>query len=89
MEVSGRILDEGLNRGNFGTSGIIAGGTVTKWNYSVTEVSPGGVGSRWIGEGVQGDADNSEVGVLVTGAHGSEEFFYFIDSVVRMTPGPH
>ena len=89
MEVGGRILDEGLNCGNFGPGGIITGGTVTKWNCSVTEVSPGWVGSRWVGEGVRGNADDSEVGVLVTGAHGSEELFNIIDSIVRMTPGPH
>ena len=91
MEVSGRVLDEGLNRGNFGTSGIVARGTVTKWNCSITEESPGRGGSRRVGEGVRvrGDADNPEVGVLVAGVHGSEEFLYVVYSVVGVTTGSH
>ena len=89
LEAGGGILDECLNCGNFGTGGIITGGAVTKWDCSVTKISPGWVGSRWTGEEGRWDADDSEVGALVTGAHRSEEFFDIVDSVVRMTPGPH
>ena len=82
-------MDEGLNSGNFGTSGIVARCTVAKRNCSITKESPGRVGSRRVGKGVQGNADNSEVGVLVTGAHGSEEFLNVLHSVVGVAPGSH
>ena len=55
------------------TSSIIAGGTVTKGNCSVTEEVPGGVGRWWAGEEVGRYTDNSEEGVLVAGAYRSKE----------------
>ena len=69
MEIDGRFVDEHLDCGNFGTSCIIAGCAVAKGDCTVSEEIPGRVGSRWAGEGVGGNTDNSEVGVLVAGAH--------------------
>ena len=67
----------------------VAGGTVAKRNCLVTEESPGGGGSQRVGEGVRGDADNPEVGVLVAGTHVSEEFLNVVHNIVGMTPGSH
>ena len=69
LEIDGRFVDERLDPGNFGTSCVIAGCAVAKGDRTVLEEIPGRVGSRWAGEGVGGNADNSEVGVLVAGVH--------------------
>ena len=61
LEIDGRFVDERLDRGNFGTSCIIAGCAVAKGDCTVLEKIPGRVGSRWAGEGVGRNADNSEV----------------------------
>ena len=82
-------MNEGLDDGDFGTRGIVAGCTVAKRNCSVTVEAPGRVGSRRVGDGVGGNTDNIEVGVLVTCAHRSEEFLYVVHSVVWVAPGAH
>ena len=60
-------MDECLDCGNFGTSCVIARCAVAKGDCTVLEEIPGRVGSRCAGEGVRGNADYPEVGVLVAG----------------------
>ena len=66
-------MDERLDGFDLCTNGVITGGAVAKGNGSVTEEIPGGVRRRRAGEGVGRNTDDSEEGVLVTDAHGSEE----------------
>ena len=73
LEIRRRVLDERLKCHDLCTSGVIAKGAVAKKNGCVTEVIPGGVRRRRAGEGVGRNTDDSEEGVLVTDAHGSEE----------------
>ena len=63
-------MDERLDCGNLGTSGIVSGGIVSGGNGLVSEVDPGVVWSRR--RGVVRDADNSEEGILVGGTHRPE-----------------
>ena len=39
------FMDEGFDRGNFSTGGVVFGGTVSKENGSIAVVVSGGVGS--------------------------------------------
>ena len=71
------------------TSGVITGGAVSKGNCAVSEKIPGRVGSGWAGEGVGGNTDYSEVGVLVTGEHRSKELLDVVHCIVRVAPGVH
>ena len=80
-------MNECLNGCYLCTGGIIAGGAVAKRNGSVMEEVPGGVGRRRAGEGVGRNTDYSEVGVLVTSAHQSEELLDVIDCIMGMTSG--
>ena len=50
---------------------------------------PGGFGRRGRGEGVEGDADYPEEGVLVLEAYRSEELLDVVDGVEWMAPGAH
>ena len=89
LEVGKIIIDECLDCGNLGTSGAVSRGTVSEWNGSISEVEPGGVVSRRRGEGVGRNADNSEGGELVRGAHGPKEFFDVVYFVEKTTSGAY
>ena len=82
-------MDECLDGCDLCTSGVIAGGTVTKGNCLVTEEVPGGVGRRWAGEGVERNTDDTEEGFLVANAHRSKELLDVLHCVVGVASGAH
>ena len=82
-------MNKCLDDGNFSTRGVVARCTVSKRNSSVTVEAPGRVGSRRVGEGVGRNTNNSELGVLVTSAHRSEELLNVVHHVVWVAPGTH
>ena len=82
-------MDEGLDHGHLGAGRIVAGGTISEGNSTVSVVDPGGFGRRRRGEGVGGDADYPEEGVLLTDAHRPEELLDVIDGEEWMASGVH
>ena len=80
---------EGFDHCNLSTGSIITGGTVSEGNCTISVVRPGGRGRRRGGEGVGRETNNPEERILVTNAHRPEELLDVIDSVERMTSGPH
>ena len=66
-------MDECLDHSYLAAGSIVTRGTVSKGNSTVSVVDPGRVGCRGRGEGVGGNADYPEEGVLVAGAHRPEE----------------
>ena len=80
-------MDECLDCSNLGTGSVISGGTVSEGYDTVSVEGPGRARSRRREEGVGGDANNPEIGVLVTGAHRPEELLDIIDCVERVASG--
>ena len=80
-------MDECLDCSDLGTGSIISGGTVSKGHGSFSVEDPGRERSRRRGEGVGGNTNNPEIGVLVTGAHRPEELLDAIDWVERVVSG--
>ena len=62
-------MDECLDHSYLGAGSIVTGGTVSKGNSMISVVDPGRVGRRGRGEGVGGNVDYPEEGVLITGPH--------------------
>ena len=82
-------MNEGLDHSYLGAGSIVTGGTISEGNSRISVVDPGRVGRRGRGEGVGGNADYPEEGVLVAGAHPSEELLDVINGVEWMASGAH
>ena len=82
-------MDECLDHSYLGAGSIVTGGTISEGNSTISVVDPGRVGRRRRGEGVGGDADYPEEGVLVAGAHRPEELLDVVDGVEWMASGTH